>query len=456
MFHSGHFRVAILALADLVLFYGVWASVVLVYHAIGFGHYDPAFYLHMWPVGLVFVGINSLFRLYHGGVMYPAAPVSPIEELRRLVGASFLTHVGVIAFLALARQTTEDYSRVVIVASGFFVALLAQPFRDIVRQGLLACNVGRIPVMFAGSGDAARRVVAALEKDPYIGFRVIGQFCDDKLHEVIRAAKRQNIRILVTCQDLRLFQCRMDAYARWFTHVEYLPTARTFPVLGARAVTFDGLGGLEMVSQRQMRALRVQKWMLDKGIALLLFLSLIPFFVVIAVLIKLTSRGPVFYRQERLGKDGNPIRVWKFRSMYVDATERLRHILSADHQAAAEWERDFKLRKDPRVTPLGRFLRRTSIDELPQLFNVFAGEMAVIGPRPIVQEEVRYYGESYKVFSSVLPGITGLWQVSGRSDTGYERRVELDTYYVLNWSPWMDFWILLRTVWAIVSMHGAR
>lgn len=456
MFHSGHFRIATLALADLILLYGIWVLVVFVYHATGLGHYDPAFYLHMWPVGLVFVGINSLFRLYHGSVMYPAAPVSPVEELRRLVGASTLTHVGVIAFLAFARQTTEDYSRVVIAVSGFFVALLAQPFRDVIRLGLSACGIGRIPVIFTGSGDAARRVVAALDKNPYLGFRMVEQIDDGKVQEVIREAKRQNVRILVTCQDLRLFQCRMEAYARWFTHVEYLPSARTFPVLGARAVTFDGLGGLEMVSQRQMRALQVQKWILDRGIALLLFLGLLPFFAMTGALIKLTSRGPIFYRQDRLGKDGRPIRVWKFRTMYVDASERLKHILSSDPAAAAEWTKNFKMKKDPRVTPLGRFLRRMSIDELPQLLNVFAGEMAVIGPRPIVREEVRYYGDSYKVFSSVLPGITGLWQVSGRSDTGYARRVELDTYYVLNWSPWLDFWIMLRTVWAIVSMHGAR
>ena len=456
MFHSGHFRVAILALADLVLLYGVWAGVVLIYHAIGLGHYDPAFYLHMWPVGLVFIGINGLFRLYHGGVMYPAAPVSPVEELRRLVGASTLTHMGVIAFLAFARQTTEDYSRVVIAASGFFVALLAQPLRDVVRFALSACDIGRIPVAFAGSGDAAKRVVTAIEKNSYLGFKGVVQVGDDKPEKLVRKAKRRNVRILVTCQDLRLFQCRMETYARWFTHVEYLPSARMFPVLGARAITFDGLGGLEMINQKQMKALRIEKWMLDKGIALLLFLGLLPFFALIGVLIKLTSRGPIFYRQERLGKDGNPMRVWKFRSMYMDAAERLKHILSSDPAAAAEWEKDFKLKKDPRVTPLGRFLRRTSIDELPQLFNVFAGEMAVIGPRPIVQEEVCYYGDSYKVFSSVLPGITGLWQFSGRSDTGYERRVELDTYYVLNWSPWMDIWILLRTVWAVVSMHGAR
>ena len=142
--------------------------------------------------------------------------------------------------------------------------------------------------------------------------------------------------------------------------------------------------------------------------------------------------------------------------MYVDADERLQQLLASNANAAAEWKRDFKLKKDPRVTPLGRFLRQTSIDEFPQLFNVFAGEMALIGPRPIVEEEVEYYGDSYKLFSSVLPGITGLWQVSGRSDTGYARRVALDTYYVLNWSPWMDLRILLKTVSAVILMRGAR
>ena len=453
---SGHVRVLMLMLADVLLVCGAWTVVTLGYHALGLGHYEPSFYFRMWPVVFVFIGINGLLRLYHGSLLYPTAPVPPVEELRRLVSATMLTHLGVIAVLALVRQTTEDYSRVVIVLSGLIIAIFGQPFRDLVRMVIFKFSCCRIPVLLAGNGEMARYVTSIVSKNPYLGFRIVRHLRKDQLRNAASVGRRLNVRVLVACSDLRLFQCQMEDYADWFTHVIYLPTARMFPVFGARAVTFDGLGGLEMVSQRQMKALRIQKWVLDKGIALLLFLGLLPLFLVIGILIKLTSRGPVFYRQDRLGKDGKPIRVWKFRSMYVDATERLRQILSSDSSAAAEWERNFKLKKDPRVTPLGRFLRRTSIDELPQLFNVFAGEMAVIGPRPIVQEEVRYYGESYKVFSSVLPGITGLWQVSGRSDTGYARRVELDTYYVLNWSPWMDFWILLRTIWAVATMQGAR
>ena len=186
------------------------------------------------------------------------------------------------------------------------------------------------------------------------------------------------------------------------------------------------------------------------------FIMLSPFFVVVPLLVKLTSRGPVFYRQSRLGKEGRHIRVWKFRSMYADADKRLKSILDSDPAMKAEWDANFKLADDPRVTPLGRFLRRTSIDEFPQIFNVFAGDMALVGPRPIVEKEVEYYGDAYPVFSSVKPGITGLWQASGRSDTDYARRVALDVHYVLNWSPWMDIWILFRTVYAVVFMRGAR
>ena len=147
--------------------------------------------------------------------------------------------------------------------------------------------------------------------------------------------------------------------------------------------------------------------------------------------------------------------MWKFRSMYNDAAARLDAILKANPTAATEWNKNFKLKKDPRVTPVGRFLRKTSMDELPQLFNVFIGDMALIGPRPIVSEEIAYYGDAYDIFTSVKPGVTGLWQVSGRSSTDYERRVALDTYYVLNWSPWLDIWILRRTISAVSSMRGA-
>ena len=454
---DGRFRVLVLMAADAVCLFSVWTFTVWAYRALGPGHYKygAEFYLRLWPVVLVYIALNAMFRLYHGSVMHPAAPVTPPEELRRLVGSSLLTHLGLIAYLALAYQTTEHYSRAVIVISGCLAAFLAQPFRDFARRAAFVLGFARIPVILAGEGDLVRRLERSLSADPYLGFRVVRTLGAD-IAEVAAAAKETGVKTLVSCLDPRVLRCQMPELVHLFSHIEYMPSGSSFPVSGGQIVSFDGLGGIEMVNQRHFRALRMEKQILDRVLALVAFIVLSPFFVVVPILVKLTSRGPVFYRQDRLGKRGRPIRVWKFRSMYADADERLKAILESDPARRAEWDAGFKLRDDPRVTPLGRFLRKTSIDEFPQLFNVFAGDMALVGPRPIVEKEVHYYGSSYETFASVKPGITGLWQASGRSDTDYQRRVALDVHYVLNWSPWMDIWILFRTVYAVVFMRGAR
>jgi len=454
---QGRIRVLILWLTDLLCICACWMFSVWGYWAAGFGYYEHGFdfYLNLWPVGFAFTALNAVFRLYHGSALYPAAPVSPIEELRRLVASATFTHLGAIAALALARQTTVDYSRAVIVMSGALTAFLVQPARNLVRATLFRLKVGQIPVVLAGGGAAAAKVAKALACDAYTGFRVVRTFEPGEFRDVVSEARYLGVKILVACQDDRVFRAQIEDFTTWFTFIEYMPTAEAFPIFGAQPISFDGVGGLEMVNQRRMRMMRLGKSTLDLLLSLLAFVCLLPFFVVIPILVKFTSRGPVFYRANRLGKGGRPIRVWKFRSMYADADERLAGMLEADPALKAEFEANFKLAYDPRVTPFGRFLRKTSLDEIPQLFNVFSGEMALIGPRPIVEKEVSYYGRAYSVFSSVKPGITGLWQTSGRSDTDYARRVALDSYYVLNWSPWLDIWILFRTIGAVLLMRGA-
>lgn len=449
-------RVFSLMVVDAACMFAAWAFTVWAYRALGFGHYKfgADFYLHLWPAGVAFVVLNALLRLYHGNIVYPGAPMSPVEELRRLVDASLITHVGIIAYLALAYQTTEHYSRAVIVISGILTAALVQPARDIFRRLALNLGFAQIPVVLAGKGPLADRVASSLARDPYTGFRVVKTF-EENFHELVPESRRIGVRILIACQDYRAFRVQMKDLVAWFTQIEYVPSAESFPVFGAHPLVMDGVCGFEMVNQRRMGAIRFEKWLLDKTLAVLAFVLLLPFFFVVPILVKLTSRGPVFYRQSRLGKKGRPIRVWKFRTMYPDADERLAKILAGDPARKAEWESNFKLANDPRVTPLGRILRKTSIDEFPQLFNVFAGDMALVGPRPIVEKEVPLYGDAYPTFSSVEPGITGLWQASGRSDTDYGRRVALDTYYVLNWSPWLDIWIMMKTIGAVLMMRGA-
>jgi Undecaprenyl-phosphate galactose phosphotransferase WbaP len=164
---------------------------------------------------------------------------------------------------------------------------------------------------------------------------------------------------------------------------------------------------------------------------------------------------PAFYRHKRVGAGGRAFHCIKFRSMIPDADRVLAELLMRDPNAAAEWEATQKLRHDPRVTSVGRFLRKTSLDELPQLLNVLRGEMSLVGPRPIVTAETRFYGEHISHYHATRPGITGLWQVSGRSDTTYERRVQLDVLYVRNWTFWNDIIILLRTVPIVMLRRGA-
>lgn len=442
--------------ADAICIGGAWAFVAWGYNAFFGANYPqgPEFYLRMWPIVPAFVAVNALFRLYHGSLFYPSAPYSPMEEMRRLVGSAAIVHMGAIVVIVLMRQTMVGYSRVVTVISGLFVAILSQPLRDLARAAMARLGVGQIEVVVAGPHESAERVVSVLKSSSHIGFRPAAVVED--LRQIRPVAEKLGVRILVTSQDERFLRAQMSELSGWFRYIVYVPAATVFPIFGSRTVSLSGIGGVEMVNQGRMQLLRVEKWLLDKGLAVLAFVALLPFFVVIPVLVKLTSRGPVFYRQERLGWRGAPIKVWKFRSMYVDADRRLEAILSSDPAKRAEWNANFKLKDDPRVTPLGRFMRKTSIDEFPQLFNVFSGEMALVGPRPIVEKEVKYYGASYGIFSSVKPGVTGLWQATGRSDIGYARRVALDCEYVLNWSPWLDVWILFRTVYAVLFMRGAR
>ena len=181
-----------------------------------------------------------------------------------------------------------------------------------------------------------------------------------------------------------------------------------------------------------------------------------PLLVYIAYRIKKEDPGPIFFAHTRIGKDGKPFPCYKFRSMVVNSKEMLEKYLAENPEAQAEWEREFKLKNDPRITPIGQVLRKSSLDELPQIFNVLKGEMSLVGPRPVVQEELdKYYGEAVKEYCSVKPGITGLWQVSGRSDVDYPERVAMDVEYVRTRNLWKDIVILYRTFGVVLNKKGA-
>jgi exopolysaccharide production protein ExoY len=195
--------------------------------------------------------------------------------------------------------------------------------------------------------------------------------------------------------------------------------------------------------------------LLDVSIAVLAALVLFPVMVLIGLGVWMQDRGPIFFGHVRIGRNGQAFRCWKFRSMCMDSSRVLAEHLASDPVARAEWELSHKLRNDPRITPLGLILRKLSLDELPQLWNVLTGEMSLVGPRPIVPEEAKRYGDAFAAYCYCRPGITGLWQISGRNDISYDSRVALDVQYARTRSMWLNLAIILRTVPAVVLRKGS-
>lgn len=227
-----------------------------------------------------------------------------------------------------------------------------------------------------------------------------------------------------------------------FPDSQKLPASFSLPV----RVTRDEYNSARVVVKRSID--------LTAGIVLLLLLS--PLMLLIAALIRAGDGGPAIFKQARIGRSGKSFRCWKFRTMATNADDALQQLLASDPAAAQEWAESQKLTHDPRITPVGAFLRRSSLDELPQLFNIIAGEMSFVGPRPIVAAERERYGEAFTHCFSVPPGLTGLWQISGRSDCSYATRVSLDSQYASEWHLLLDAKILMRTVPAVLMQRGSR
>ena len=215
-----------------------------------------------------------------------------------------------------------------------------------------------------------------------------------------------------------------------------------------------------MLNMEQIEHLKIKhrpiKRLFDLFFSSLAILCLTPIFLLLTLIVRISSKGKVFYSHPRVGRGGRMFKCYKFRTMYPDADERLNEILNSDPEKKNEWQASRKLKQDPRITPIGRILRKTSLDELPQFFNVLKGDLSVVGPRPVVHEEVReHYGMKAAKILSIRPGITGIWQVSGRSDTSYTYRVQLDEKFVDSHSIALDLKLIMKTIPSMISSKGA-
>ena len=214
----------------------------------------------------------------------------------------------------------------------------------------------------------------------------------------------------------------------------------------------NNVSSAEVVEESKVSIYSILKKIFDVSISFISLILLSPVFLILAILVKLDSKGPVFYAHKRKGKNRSDIKIYKFRTMYSNSDEIFQSFTTEQKE---EYYKNFKLDNDPRVTKLGGFLRKTSLDELPQLLNVLKGDLSLIGPRPIVEKEISKYGEYADKFFSVIPGITGYWQANGRSDTSYDERIQMDMYYIDNRSFMMDIKIILKTVISVIKKEGA-
>jgi exopolysaccharide biosynthesis polyprenyl glycosylphosphotransferase len=414
---------------------------------------------------LLWISTTWFFRVYES---FRTRSVWPeIGRIAKALAAMTLVHIAAIFFLRLH----EDVSRL------FFVAYFALTFALLAGNRIVLRRVahsarrsGHNLRVFAvvGSGDLARDVVQTVEDHPEWGFQFaghildgqgagnprpelvlgtiaqLGQILDDNvIDEVIFAVPRERLSHIESA--FRLCQ-EQGASAR--VCLDLFNVAGSHVALGE----MDGLPMLAFTSAPTDEVALLFKRAFDVLSSAVAVLLLSPAFIATAVAVKLDSPGPVFFRQTRVGKNGRPFKMLKFRSMHIDAEARLES-LRAQNEASGPV---FKMRNDPRITRVGRFIRRTSLDELPQFLNVLSGEMSIVGPRPPVPSEVKQYQRWQRRRLSVKPGITCTWLVSGRSNISFDQWMKLDLEYIDTWSLWQDIQICLRTVPAVLLSRGAH
>jgi Undecaprenyl-phosphate galactose phosphotransferase WbaP len=356
-----------------------------------------------------------------------------------------------------------------------FVVALPIIGESIIRTILIQRKLWGVPAVVIGAGSTGQQVVRVLQQMPELGLRPVGFFDDHHADAEGSPALVENLAVLGSIADSAKYSRRIEtaivttpanahetvgalATQLGYRDIIVVPDLRELPTLWVRTRDLNGLIGLQMRRNLLLRRNRLLKQTIDRLLALPLFLLSVPIIAAMALWIWIVSDGSPFYVQLRAGKDGRPIKVWKLRTMYPDAEQRLEQYLNADPSARQEWDRYCKLADDPRILPgVGHFLRRTSLDELPQILNVIRGEMSLVGPRPFPRYHLDRFDNAFQALrSSVIPGITGLWQVSARSDGDLEVQQALDTYYIRNWSIWIDLYILSRTLGAVVAGRGAR
>lgn len=405
---------------------------------------------HSWAF-LAFV-LFSVFRFYSLGTYSERRPFW--DELRVFFSVIFTIAIlhGVVVLIA-----KWPFVRGVWLLSWSAAAILIPITRHLTRKLLSQLGLWKTKTLIIGTGETAKGVHRAMASEPQLGFEVI-EFLPISSDLISKLKSHKDIHIVIALEESELSQNQslIEEMTLHFPELHFVPSLSGLPLFEMDPYHFFSHEILILKSRNNLH-FRPRIWLkrsFDVTASLGAILALSPLLLWVALRIRLS--GPkVLFKHRRVGQSGRSFNCYKFRTMALNSDQLLKELLEKDPVARKEWEEKMKITDDPRVTSIGNFLRKTSLDELPQLWNVLRGDMSLVGPRPIVEKEISRYGNRIEFYTSVKPGITGLWQVSGRSDTDYKTRVQLDTWYVKNWTLWYDIAILFKTIRVVLNRSGA-
>ncbi len=439
-------------LCSLILGYGAWAHSVL--------GQPIEVYLDVAPLMLLFpLG-------YAAAGLYPGFGIGAVETLRRL---SYSTTLGflVIAASSFAFKLPSDHSRVTFFIAWSAAAVIVPMGRFVILSVAKRFPWWCEPILLVGNVPWLSETVHSLQQAKSVGFRPVAVFSDGT-HEksildvpVLSTADTELFFTNTTIQtvliaDLEQHPVEVSLLQQHFRHVIVVRPHEQTSVENVRAFNLGGVLGIEFRNNLLGLRSRLIKRIIDAGVGGLAFVIALPVILMASLYVKLRSPGPAFYVQEREGRGGRSIKVRKIRTMQIDADDRFKDLLQSDARAENEWNRTMKLREDPRIVPGGRFLRRFSLDELPQLWSVITGDLSLVGPRPFPLYHVERFSPAFRQLRCrVTPGLTGLWQTICRSEGGLTKQELYDGYYIRNWSLWLDIYLLARTVVVVLSARGA-
>ena len=393
--------------------------------------------------------------------------------LERIFKANLYAVIINVLFLYVI-HTAGVTSRLYMGFLGIFGFCFIFLFRFILKKVFESRKILEEPILLMGAGRTAELLLNHIKSDIGLSYHFIGYLEDNEPNpavaaqlpnlgsfadaaSVIRKTGVKNVMVVTPGLARQRMQDIIYELQPLVKHVSFIPDMGNMPLSN---MDFESLVDGHVVMLRVKNNLmnkrnRILKFVFDWCLTLVGTICISPILLAIAIWIYRDSPGPVIFKHRRVGKNGKEFYCYKFRSMCVDADKRLKELLDNNPEARKEWEKDFKLKNDPRITKSGAFLRKTSLDELPQILNVLKGEMSLVGPRPIIQAEVSRYGRYISDYYMVRPGITGLWQTSGRNDIDYNERVQMDTWYVRNWNIWFDIVLLWRTFKVAIEGKGA-